>query len=342
MIFLVWWFGCVVDVLGTTTPKLPTRNCTCFSLSNPLFVEFPIQDESDSRRIDMYGLPCVVRHGALPQGAPELKTIRCERDSEGKPHPTSFTEWRCYPQPAMHSRFAFNYTFRCLMLESGKPYTNDPLVHAKYNPKEVCCSLRYSIRLNDHWIGMGLACLIQISFVILISSVILMFQYVDRSSHPLTRLIKERWFFAKENLFPDTSETGPLSVAVSIPMAYECAPLAFVCAYVMFNLIVFVGAVMILISMPYITNLLLISATTSLIVIFLFSTCSLMILVSRFNSKTYQWIKQATKKRTIPRKPDFDFSNSNSEANQGFLNGKQIRFTKKNKQEEETEEQDIV
>ena len=224
------------------------------------------------------------------------------------------------------------------MMESGKPYTNDPLVHAKYNPKEVCCSLRYSIQMNDRWVGMGLACLVQISFVIFISSVILMFQYVDRSSHPLTRLIKERWFYSKGDLFPDTSATGPLSVAVSIPMAYECAPLAFVCAYFMFNLIVFVAAITALISMPYITNLLLISATASLVIIFLFSTCSLMVLVSRFNSKTYQWIKQATKKRSIP-KVDFDFSKSSS-GNQGFMNDKLVHFTKKkNKQEEE---QDIV
>jgi hypothetical protein len=161
-----------------------------------------------------------------------------------------------------------------------------------------------------------------------------MFQYVNRSSHPLTRLIKERWFFNKENLFPDTDETGPLSVAVSIPMAYECAPLAFVCAYFMFNIIVFVAAAMFLISMPYATDILLISASVSLLLVFSGSTCSLMVVVSRFNSKTYQWIKQATRKRTVPRKPDFDFSHSSSE-NQGFLNDKMISFTNKKKKEKD-------
>lgn len=279
-------------------------NCTCYALLNPLAIEFPT--EIGGRRKDVHGIPCVTRHGPLPQGAPSVDLVRCERDAEGDPHPTNFTPWRCYPQPAMHSRFSFNYTLRCLMTKDGTPYTDSPAVHAGALAAEVCCSVRYSIHTNAHWNGVAIACLAQICLTVLVSSIVLAMQYVSRGSHPLTRLLRDRYLVkCVDDPFPDTRE--PLAVAVSIPLAYECAPLAFVGAYFMFNFLLFMGAMALLANAPHAPDLLLVSAIISLGLVFLMSTCTLVIGLSRFNIRTYRWIRQATSKRHRPRKPDFDF-----------------------------------
>ncbi len=269
-------------------------------MSNPLAIEFPTEEGNKMK--DAHGIPCVARHGPLPPGNPVVDLVRCERDAEGDPHPSNFSPWRCYSQPPLHSRFAFNYTLRCFMTKDGTPYTNDPRVHAVAS--QVCCSVRYGIRMNARWNGLVFACLVQICLTVLSSAIFLAMQYVSRSSHPLTRLIKERWFFGSGNPFPDTQE--PMSAAVDIPLSHECSPLVFVCAYFLFNLVLFIVAIELLIKAPYAPDLLLVSVIISLGLVFLLSTCALMMALARFNARTYRWIKRATSKRHQPRKPDFE------------------------------------
>lgn len=284
---------------------------------------------------NMHGIPCVTRHGPLPHGSPSVDLVQCERDAEGDPRPTVFTPWRCYPRPPLHSRFSFNYTLRCLMTKGGAPYTNNPAIHAGDKPGGVCCSLRYSISMNARWNGVGVVCLAQISLTILISAIILVFQYVNRSSHPLTRLIKERWFFKDDNGPFLGNASDPLAVAVSIPMGYECAPLGFVCAYVLFNILLFFGAMALLATAPHAPDLLLVSAIVSMGTVFLLSTCALMVVISRFNTRTYRWIKRATTKKHQPRKPNFDLTDEGGVFGGGAL-------SKRTASEDGGEERDVV
>ncbi len=202
----------------------------------------------------------------------------------------------------MHSRFSFQVlVIHCLNPHNGEPYTNDPAVHATGDQSGagVCCSLIYSIHANARWNGVAIACSIQISLAIFASIFLLISQYVDRKSHPLTRLIKERWFWSGEE---------PLTVAVNIPLVYECAPLGFIGVYLLFNAAFFGGGVAVLRTVPHAADVLLVSTIVAMGTVFLLSTCVLKIGLSRFNNRAYQWIKQATSKKHKPLRPNFSLS----------------------------------
>lgn len=285
------------------------NECGCFPLYDPLAIDFP--SEEGARRKDWHGISCVVRHGPLPTEAPTVKGIRCERDAEGEPKPTSFTPWRCYPEPAIPSRFSFNHTLRCFMTKDRTPYNDDPAIHTQDDDhgalSEVCCSLRYTIKSNSRWNGVGIVSLVQIVHTVVMSGIIFMLQYVVRTWHPVTRLNKERCQSAAGDPFGKESyETT--RVADLFSPSFECTPLAFICAYFLFNFLLFIGAVELLAYMPYASDSLLWAVMISLGAISIISTCILLVLIRRLNWKTYRWIKEiTTKKEGIFPKPDFKF-----------------------------------